>query len=180
MDAATIEAIRERAAAGQRPQQIGVDFDMSRRAVYRLAEKHGIVLKPGFDVMKDASLLRHAVQKMSPLAAVNFLLEVLEMAMPWQDTDRVAQICKDVETTPTGAQIILTLIHYRGKTVTKERLYQSFTMGRSVDELPNMKIIDVMICKIRKVLPEEVTIRNVWGVGYALDGFFPWETEAHA
>jgi DNA-binding response OmpR family regulator len=52
---------------------------------------------------------------------------------------------------------------------TKEQLMAA--VYEAHDDAPALKIVDVFICKIRrKALPYGVTIRTIWGRGYALDG----------
>lgn len=65
-------------------------------------------------------------------------------------------------------ELFLFLYNYRGRPVKKEammhHLYQLY------QEEPDMKIIDVMICHIRrKTKPLGIEIRTVWGFGYLLD-----------
>jgi len=57
----------------------------------------------------------------------------------------------------------------RGGLCTKEGLLNSVYYDRA-DDAPEIKIIDVFICKLRKKLAlVDVTIATVWGQGYRLE-----------
>lgn len=54
--------------------------------------------------------------------------------------------------------------------MSKERLYNELYGARHLGEMPEPKIIDVFICKLRrKLLPFGVTISTRWGHGYFMD-----------
>lgn len=51
----------------------------------------------------------------------------------------------------------------------KDRIFDTLYAMRSGGEIPEMKIIDVLICKIRKKLaPRGIEIETVWGWGYRM------------
>lgn len=53
---------------------------------------------------------------------------------------------------------------------TKEALLRHHARGANKDDLPEIKIVDVMVCKLRKKLrPYGVHISTLWGRGYALE-----------
>jgi two-component system cell cycle response regulator CtrA len=61
---------------------------------------------------------------------------------------------------------------------TKEQLMTALYSGRP-DEEPEIKIIDVFVCKIRKKLkPFGVKINTVWGQGYSLVERGQWKAAA--
>lgn len=52
---------------------------------------------------------------------------------------------------------------------TKEMIYTAL-YGMRIDDPPEQKIIDVLICKIRpKLRPWKIEIETVWGRGYSLN-----------
>ncbi len=71
---------------------------------------------------------------------------------------------------PRQYRLIERLIMNQGHTVTREQLF-SHLYG--IEDFPNPKIIDVMICKIRSRFEElgvnSEALRTVWGVGYCFD-----------
>ncbi len=51
---------------------------------------------------------------------------------------------------------------------TKQSIMVALYSDRPDDE-PEMKIVDVFICKMRKKLPADIKIETIWGHGYRLD-----------
>lgn len=62
---------------------------------------------------------------------------------------------------------MLSLLLDRG-IASKESLYVHLYESRLDSDSPEPKIIDVFVCKIRKKLPEGVTIGTKWGFGYEI------------
>lgn len=53
---------------------------------------------------------------------------------------------------------------------TKEQLLLAmYSHLASPDDVPELKIVDVFICKLRKKLPAAVKVVTIWGMGYSLD-----------
>lgn len=50
----------------------------------------------------------------------------------------------------------------------KEHLLAACCANHGMAEQPELKIVDVFICKLRRKLPDGVTIETVWGQGYRL------------
>lgn len=51
----------------------------------------------------------------------------------------------------------------------KDSIMRALYLGR-IDEEPEIKIVDVFVCKLRKKLrPFDVEIRTIWGQGYSLE-----------
>jgi two-component system cell cycle response regulator CtrA len=56
-----------------------------------------------------------------------------------------------------------------GRLLTKEHFWHVLYALRHEDEMPEIKIVDVFLCKLRKKLrPHGVDIDTVWGQGYYL------------
>lgn len=98
---------------------------------------------------------------------------------PW-DTVRIGGIdVPDSHLTKKEVQL-LELILIRGPvTVTKEQLFNALYAGR--DE-PELKIIDVFVCKLRKKLGEHgpKIIKTVWGRGYLRGDGYSWQAALSA
>jgi DNA-binding response OmpR family regulator len=66
-------------------------------------------------------------------------------------------------------QLFLKLYENRGRTVSREALHDALYWNKSSDEDPDIKIIDVQMCNVRKLLkPLGIEIENQWGQGYRL------------
>ena len=60
----------------------------------------------------------------------------------------------------------------RPRTLSKEKLLNALYGLKPGGDEPEIKIIDVFICKARpKLLPLGVTVETVWGKGYRITGF---------
>jgi len=69
----------------------------------------------------------------------------------------------------TGIEAKIYLALARGGLVSKEQILESAYYDRA-DDPPEIKIVDVFICKLRKKLkPYGVQITTIWGVGYRLE-----------
>lgn len=109
------------------------------------------------------------VEEMKPLDAVDYLLGVIEQ------TDSIKEPgvdeCSEIgfEFTPTEARLVRALKRADGSPVSKDSLYTAMYFDRtSDDELPGPKIVDVIVCKIRKKLVG-YKIKTRRGFGYALE-----------
>ena len=70
--------------------------------------------------------------------------------------------------TKTETDLFLALDRNRSRTLSRERI-MTLLYGGQIDEEPDMKIIDVLVCKIRRKLKGfPVLIENSWGRGYRL------------
>jgi two-component system cell cycle response regulator CtrA len=83
--------------------------------------------------------------------------------------------------TPAESMLFDVLMNNRGKVIPKEHLYSRLYQLRGASDAPEMKIVDVMICKIRKKLfhyeqsdRPALSIGTVWARGY----FVPREGES--
>lgn len=57
----------------------------------------------------------------------------------------------------------------RGGPVSKNQFLSALYRDEGIFEKPEIKIIDVFICKLRKKLkPFEIEIHTIWGVGYQM------------
>lgn len=69
----------------------------------------------------------------------------------------------------TGKESMLLQILVARPTVKKTDLMSIYEVNYASEEVPEIKIIDVFVCKMRKKLqPFDITIRTHWGNGYFL------------
>lgn len=171
------DELRQRAADGLSATAIGAEVGMSRSVVMRKAKALGIEVN-GSRIPKIASIER-AVADMNASEAVGFLLELIRQLVPALEEDEVLKVCRH-GFTATEAQVLIMVFGER--LVAKEGIYNALYGSRASGELVDQKIIDVMICKIRKKIKEkgwDAVVKTTWGRGYhgeRLNGFmFPWE-----
>ncbi len=70
---------------------------------------------------------------------------------------------------PTEFDLFFALFKTPGRVVNKEQIYQNLYWNRHGDADIEIKIIDVLVCKIRPALAEiGVEIKTHWGRGYSL------------
>ncbi|UUV43131.1 helix-turn-helix DNA binding domain protein [Rhodobacter phage RcBigEagle] len=84
-----------------------------------------------------------------------------------QDDQRVPRLMEEFGFTPKEARLFFILSNNPGKVFSKETLIRRLYHGQSEDEVPETKIVDVFICKLRKKLPADFQITTHWGEGYS-------------
>ncbi|UUV44268.1 helix-turn-helix DNA binding domain protein [Rhodobacter phage RcMcLean] len=84
-----------------------------------------------------------------------------------QDDQRVPRLMEEFGFTPKEARLFVILSNNPGKVFSKETLIRRLYHGQSEDEVPELKIVDVFICKMRKKLPADFQITTHWGEGYS-------------
>ena len=80
--------------------------------------------------------------------------------------------------TPQECLVLKTILDAQGKTVPKEDIYRA--MHNALHTLPEQKIIDVTVCKLRSKMNSLIPkssghIATVWGVGFQLRDVLPNE-----
>lgn len=74
-----------------------------------------------------------------------------------------------IQATSKEFAILAALVKARGRAVTKENLLKALYWDRWGKDEPEMKIIDVFVCKLRKkIKPAGLGIKTHWGRGYEL------------
>lgn len=74
----------------------------------------------------------------------------------------------EIGLTPYEARIIAALYKGKGEVVKKDSIL--YAMYHDVLDVPDIKIVDVLVCKARKKLADYgVEIKTAWGRGYYLD-----------
>lgn len=138
-------------------QELGISYDAARNRAYRANVK--------LAVQREVSFEQKALE-MKPVDAVNYLLGVVHsLLMVHPDQPRFA-----FDLTPMQERLLAALDDHRGMVVSKESLFEAIYFDRIEDDRPeSMKIVDVQVSKIRKLLPDGFgSIDCVWGVGYRL------------
>jgi two-component system cell cycle response regulator CtrA len=131
----------------------------------------------GYDVLKQlrVSKIKTPILILSGLAGIEDKVKGLGvgaddyMTKPFHKDELVARIQAIVRRSKGHAQMLELLSLRKGTTLTKEMFLNHLYGG--MDE-PELKIIDVFICKLRKKLANASEGRNfietVWGRGYVL------------
>jgi len=111
--------------------------------------------------------VRKHVMEMPVDERLDYALCLLETLVPSAHDARVIHVKEQFGVRPSEARLIVTMNERFGHPVTKLALYESLYATRP--DGPDMKIIDVFICKIRATAPS-LEIQTVWGKGYRLVG----------
>lgn len=166
-----------------------------------------LVRKPRSETLTDAAVFRCSILaagaddvQPAPIDKDEFAARLAALARRDRGTpsDRLVKLPREAVFDPTcgtvthpGGVVLLTklegsvleLLSLRTGTITKEMVMNYLYGGR--DEA-NIKIVDVVVCKIRKKLAAALdgldVIQTVWGRGYQFvpEGYTPVMTEAHA
>ena len=138
---------------GEIANEHGISYDAARIALQRR----------GLKARVDGKDYRSEVARMKATEAVEYLLNCL---------DTLTQV-ETVDVAPWGLtrmerRLFACLSDHNGRPVTKESLYNAMYFDRySADELPNVKIVDVVICHVRQKIPEGAgRIETVRSVGF--------------
>lgn len=112
----------------------------------------------------DPKLLREEIRQLKTTLAEREekILQLEEILLPpdWEPP-------VEIRLTTQEARIVASLYKCNGETVSKDRLF--YALYHDVLDQPEIKIVDVYICKARKKLaPYDVTIETLWGKGYYL------------
>lgn len=89
------------------------------------------------------------------------------------DTDMKWQLHNHIGMTPSELTLLFLLLTRR-EGLTKGAIMEAlYSHDHSADEVPEIKIVDVFICKLRKRLREKAglhpgTIQTIWGKGYKI------------
>lgn len=84
---------------------------------------------------------------------------------------------KEIDLTRREYKILLTLMEAHGTVRSKEQIQQAMYTTDSDGDIPEIKIVDVFICKVRKKIDEvsgkkhlgSYLIQTIWGQGYSVN-----------
>jgi two-component system cell cycle response regulator CtrA len=71
--------------------------------------------------------------------------------------------------TPSQIRVLAALVEARGRMITRAGLLAAAYYDRAPSDWPEIKIVDVYICKIRKALEQiesGIEVRTLWGRGF--------------
>lgn len=114
--------------------------------------------------VSDVSLLKEEIKQLKELLAERdeTIIQLRESLRPegWMPP-------VELNLTMHEARTLALLYKMRGEAATKEALFQTVYYDKL--NPPDIKIVDVFVCKMRKKLrPYEITIDTLWGRGYLL------------
>lgn len=113
--------------------------------------------------------VRERAEGMKPLEAVDYLLCVLEsvaasmVSHAPHETDYLGL---------KGAKrrLLIALWDADGEILTHEACIRAMCVTESVDDMPmTHNLVAVQISHLRRLLPPEIKIKTVWGVGYRME-----------
>lgn len=149
--------------------------NVSRWAVEQAEIRHGLRL-PRVEILRVDH--REVVQDMKPLAAVEYLLDVIEAILPPIDAD-LDWAWPGIHLTPQEKRVVRVLALSR-LPVSRELLFGALNGDRASLPLEgDGKIVDVLLCSLRRKLsPAGLRIVNHYGMGWTVElpeGFvWPW------
>ncbi|UWQ30232.1 helix-turn-helix domain-containing protein [Leisingera sp. M523] len=125
-------------------------------------------LKPNLPVPET---IRNLAEEMPPRDAVEYLLGVLEEALPVVSAQQHEIDTWGVHFTPTQRLLLGSLYEAAPNPVSAGQLYNLLYAARPGDSGPDQNIISTVICHIRRRLPaSHGRIVNYFARGYAFEG----------
>lgn len=139
---------------------------VSRATIRRWEIKTGIKLARYTGIWRSYYEL---VENMKPQEAIEFLIELHTLRDQVNDVEDRNTI-NELGLTFHEARIFQKLLKHKDKAVSRERLYNALYFDRiAADDHPDIKIIDVFVCKIRqKLAGSSYEIKTHWGFGYSI------------
>lgn len=166
-DPGKVADIETLARQGLTSGQIADVMGMARRqTVTEIAARHGIVLQQR---RQGLGTLRDQVQDMRPVDAVEHLLYILEEILG-PDAE-VAEAKDRLKMTPTTARIYCALRRAAPRAVSHAQVQLVATARYADPAAPT--VVATHISRLRRVLPPDEAIRNVWGLGYKWEQITP-------
>jgi hypothetical protein len=170
--------MRELAAEHLSAPKIALELGTTAHVVKRALIKHKI--ERPFTTFRfskaDAQALREAAIDMKPTDAVEALLDLFEFLIPNQNLQNLMTAKQRFpQFTRMEASILLILEQRIGEAVSKAMMFEMLYADRQVSsgEIPEEKIVDIYVCKIRGKLKKfnlPYRIDTSWGYGYSLHG----------
>lgn len=146
---------------GMTYNQIAHETDTTYSAVRAGCYRRG--LKP-----KRETQVSHKdrIQDMKAMSAIEYLLDCIELLERSHKTH--SNTLKGLGLTKHECRIVECLMSAEGKIRTKDALMDYLYFDRPPgDEIPEQKIVDIYVCKVRAKIPESIgRIVTVWGRGY--------------
>lgn len=161
----TASTLRELVDQGKTTAQIADLYDLPDSTVRGRANRAGIKLS-----RSRAPDIRSIAEEMEPLDAVEYLIGVVEQLQAITGVE-TAQETWGFHLTKTERRILSSLVSASPRTLNRETIFNAMYYDvADADDLPEIKIVAVLICRIRKKMPANVGhIHNVWGQGYRFE-----------
>lgn len=164
-----LDKLKDLASKGYSKTEAAKMLGVGRLRVHRLSKKHHVEFRRGSP--NDASEVydyRAEVRGMRPDEAVEYLLEVIEMAIPRRvDLNDVYALLPGISR--QEARVLDVLMKSRDKVITNDAIWNAATFEQ---KRPGSRLISVLICSLRKKITAaglKMQIVTVWGVGYRLE-----------
>ena len=150
--------------AGETRSELADAIGVSENDVRRASSRRGIYLPT-----EASRSLRNRVESMKPLEAIEYLLGVVEELSLVKSAYDHPVDAWGVHLTRKERRLLVALHDANGAVLNKDALFSALYFdARDADDLPEVKIIDVFVCKIRRKLPAAIgEIVTAWGYGYA-------------
>ncbi|MEL7398028.1 MAG: winged helix-turn-helix domain-containing protein [Pseudomonadota bacterium] len=139
--------------------ELGVHKDAARAAFNR----RGLKFTP-----ESARTVRDTAERMPPEDAVDYLLGVIEDSFDALNGGHHPIDDLGLQLGPSQRRLLVAMYENEGRVMTKGALYSAYVFGSS-DDLPDQRIIDIQVCKLRqRIKGTPLKIETVWGTGYRL------------
>lgn len=152
-------------AEGLNKTELAREVGCTRSSVMRAEEKFGVSILTPRNAPND---YRKCVKDMKANEAVEYLLDCIDVLLSVDAPPENQELITSLGLTGQQGRIFLSLAQSVGKIVTKNAIYDAMFFDRPVGDWPDLKIVDVQICKLRQKLPPKYRIETIWGVGYRL------------
>ncbi len=152
----------EHAADGATLAEIAVACGTTSEAVRAASYRGGFKVRNPLEIQN----YRETAEKMRPLDAVNYLLDVIEFLTPAL-SDQHPIDAWGLKLAPMERRLLAILYDAKGECAPRERL-MDVLYSDQLNDAPSDKIINVLICKLRQKIPAGVSIATHWGRGFSL------------
>jgi hypothetical protein len=147
----------------------GLTLSEMGEEVNRTAEqvRHALNRRGLKAVRENEKRLRQRVEGMRPTEAVEFLLMCVENLSPYLcGAENHAVDSWGITMTPLERRLLICIHDGLGGIVSRDLLMSAMYFDR-IGDIPESKILDVLLCRLRPRIPaERGYIETVWGVGW--------------
>lgn len=152
------DQIAQFVSEGRSYAQAAEEFGRSYTATRILCNRRGVYSQSGL-----APDWRHIAEGMKPSDAVDYLWGIVEALTEQAEPVKIDGWAANL--TALEQRVVQALLDNKGHAMSKEHLLQCIYFDRPGD-LPDIKIVDVLVCKIRAKKPKGLKIITHWGRGY--------------
>lgn len=147
--------------AGRTTAEIAEEFGVADRTARRWARERGVAANRA--VLRS---VRERAEEMTPGMAVPYLLDMLELLHESMCGEMGHEVDGwGVRFTPAERRLMICLVDRNG-IASRDALHSAIMFNTSMRDT-DPKMVQVLVCKIRRKLPASVgRIETVWGHGY--------------